>query len=68
MSTKTDRRNNKIKNWHLIYLKIDKDFVKPIDQTLRTLIVAKWAIQTSVYTFMITLVAQKLFIPVIAKP
>ena len=68
MSTKTDRRNNKIKNWHLINLKIDKDFVKPIDQTLRTLIVAKWAIQTSVYTFMITLVAQKLFIPVIANP
>jgi hypothetical protein len=68
MSTKTDRRNNKIKNWHLINLKIDKDFVKPIDQTLRTPIVAKWAIQTSVYTFMITLVAQKLFIPVIAKP
>ena len=43
MSTKTDRRNNKIKNWHLINLKIDKDFVKPIDQILKTLIVAKWA-------------------------
>ncbi len=68
MSTKTDRTGDKIGDWHLINLKIDKDFVKPIDQILKTPIVAKWAFQTSVYTFMTSLVTQKLFIPVIAKP